>query len=96
MWHEQVLEDVLKDVEKKVSQYRRLQGDSFKRSCRAYAAMVSGSAWVLKEPFLQEAKELVGRLSSPAGLTLFYICHICEGVLKSWVSCKCIDTVQFC
>ena len=69
-WYLQVLEEVLKDTEKKVTGFQRLQGDSFKRACRQYAAMVSGSAWVLREPFLGEAQNILHSLSAPAGLCL--------------------------
>lgn len=49
--------------------------------------MVSGSAWVLKENFLQEAKDLVGTLSSPAGLLLLCACYTLEHTLgSSWVT----------
>lgn len=63
---DKVLEEVLKDTEKKVTGFHRLQGDSFKRACRQYAAMVSGSAWVLREPFLEEAKNILHSLSAHA------------------------------
>jgi len=75
-WYLQVLEEVLKDTEKKVIGFQRLQGDSFKRACRQYAAMMSGSAWVLREPFLEEAKNILHSLSAPAGLCLVHAGHI--------------------
>lgn len=63
---DKVLEEVLKDTEKKVTGFQRLQGDSFKRACRQYAAMVSGSVWVLREPFLGDANTILHSLSASA------------------------------
>ncbi|KAL0051389.1 hypothetical protein WJX82_006483 [Trebouxia sp. C0006] len=63
---DKVLEEVLKDVEKKVTGFQRLQGDSFKRACRSYAAMKSGSAWVLKDSFHDEAQKVLHSLFAPA------------------------------
>ncbi len=65
-----MLEEVLKDTEKKVTGFQRLQGESFKRACRSYAAMKSGSAWVLKDSFHDEAQKVLHSLSAPAGLCL--------------------------
>lgn len=65
-----MLEEVLKDTEKKVTGFQRLQGDSFKRACRSYAVMKSGSAWVLKDSFHDEAQKVLHSLSAPAGWCL--------------------------
>ncbi len=83
-----MLEEVLKDTEKKVTGFQRLQGDSFKRACRSYAAMKSGSAWVLKDSFHDEAQKVLHSLSAPAGL-----CLIRAVLVACWLQGSCICVV---
>ena len=62
--HAQVLEALLKEVEKRVPGFQRLQGESLKRACRTYGEMKPGNKWVLQSQFLQPAQDILSSIQS--------------------------------
>ena len=66
----QVLEAVLKEAEKRVPGFQRLQGESLKRACRSYGEMKPGNKWALQAQYVQQAHSILDRIQddfSPAG-----------------------------
>lgn len=62
----QVLEAVLKEAEKRVPGFQRLQGESLKRACRSYGEMKPGNKWALQSQYLQQAQDILGKIQTPS------------------------------